>query len=186
MSSKVLIIYEYQILFELLNEIKENFSFKLIKSDNEHFKSLQFDPSTNYLILSSKKYEKIGRLVTIDNKPLKLEKLIDFININFLKNKFSDQSNIKIGRYKLDLNSRNITYKDKNLSLTERESDLIIFIHEEKNVSIKDLQKKVWHYSQDLETHTVETHIYRLRKKMKEIFGDENFIKNEKKGYSIN
>ena len=81
MSSKVLIIYEYQILFELLNEIKENFSFKLIKSDNEHFKSLHFDPSTNYLILSSKKYEKIGRLVTIDNKPLKLEKLIDFISI---------------------------------------------------------------------------------------------------------
>ena len=186
MSSKVLIIYEYQILFELLNEIKENFSFKLIKSDNEHFKSLQFDPSTNYLILSSKKYEKIGRLVTIDNKPLKLEKLIDFININFLKNKFSDQSNIKIGRYKLDLNSRNITYKDKNLSLTERESDLIIFINEKKNVSIKDLQKKVWHYSQNLETHTVETHIYRLRKKMKEIFGDENFIKNNSKGYSIN
>ena len=83
--------------------------------------------------------------MTIDNKPLKLEKLIDFININFLKNKFSDQSNIKIGKYKLDLNSRNITYKDKNLSLTERESDLIIFINEKKNVSVKDLQKKVWH-----------------------------------------
>ena len=91
-----------------------------------------------------------------------------------------------IGKYNLDLNSRNITYKDKNLSLTERESDLIIFINDKKNVSIKDLQKKVWHYSQDLETHTVETHIYRLRKKMKEIFADENFIKNDKKGYSIN
>ena len=186
MSSKVLIIYEHQILFELLNEIKENFSFKLINSDNKHFDNLQFEPNTNYLILSSKKHEKIDRQLILDNKPLKLEKLIDFININFLKNKFSDQSNIKIGKYKLDLNSRNITYKDKNLSLTERESDLIIFINEKKIVSVKDLQKKVWHYSQDLETHTVETHIYRLRKKMKEVFGDENFIKNEKKGYSIN
>ena len=136
--------------------------------------------------MSSRKHEKIRRQLIIDNKPLKLEKLIEFININFLKNKFSDQSNIKIGKYNLDLNSRNITYKDKNLSLTERESDLIIFINDKKNVSIKDLQKKVWHYSQDLETHTVETHIYRLRKKMKEIFADENFIKNEKKGYSIN
>mgnify|MGYP001157189787 CR=1 FL=1 len=186
MSSKVLIIYEYQILYELLNEIKENFSFELIKSDKKHFDSLQFEPSTNYLVLSSRKHEKIHRQLIIDNKPLKLEKLIEFININFLKNKFSDQSNIKIGKYNLDLNSRNITYKDKNLSLTERESDLIIFINDKKNVSIKDLQKKVWHYSQDLETHTVETHIYRLRKKMKEIFADENFIKNEKKGYSIN
>ena len=60
MSSKVLIIYEYQILFELLNEIKENFSFKLINSDNKHFDNLQFEPSTNYLILSSKKHEKRG------------------------------------------------------------------------------------------------------------------------------
>ena len=186
MSSKVLIIYEYQILYELLNEIKENFSFELIKSDNKHFGSLKFEPSTNYLVLSSRKHEKIRRQLIIDNKPLKFEKLIEFININFLKNKFSDQSNIKIGKYNLDLNSRNITYKDKNLSLTERESDLIIFINEKKIVSVKDLQKKVWHYSQDLETHTVETHIYRLRKKMKEIFADENFIKNDKKGYSIN
>ena len=186
MSSKVLIIYEYQILYELLNEIKENFSFELIKSDNKHFDSLQFESSKNYLVLSSRKHEKISRQLIIDNKPLKLEKLIEFININFLKNKFSDQSSIKIGKYKLDLNSRNITYKDKNLSLTERESDLIIFISDKKNVSIKDLQKKVWHYSQDLETHTVETHIYRLRKKMKDIFADENFIKNDKKGYSIN
>ena len=186
MISKVLIIYEYQILYELLNEIKENFSFKLIKSDSKHFDSLQFEPSTNYLVLSSRKHEKIGRQLIIDNKPLKLEKLIEFININFLKNKFSDQSNINIGKYKLDINSRNITYKDKNLSLTERETDLILFMNEKKNVSVKDLQRKVWHYSQDLETHTVETHIYRLRKKMKEIFGDKNFIKNENKGYSIN
>ena len=186
MNSKILIIHEYQILFELLNEIKENLSFKLIKSDNKNFDSLQFAPSINYLVISAKKHEKLNRQLILENKPIKLEKLIEFININFLKNKFSDQSNIRIGKYKLDLNSRKITYKDKNLSLTARESDLIIFINERKNVSVKDLQKKVWHYAQDLETHTVETHIYRLRKKMKEIFGDENFIKNEKKGYSIN
>ena len=85
MSSKVLIIYEHQILFELLNEIKENFSFKIIYSDNKHFDNLQFEPSTNYLILSSKKHEKIGRQLILDNKPLKLEKLVDFLNINFHK-----------------------------------------------------------------------------------------------------
>ena len=133
-----------------------------------------------------KKIKSIKNLLILEDKPIKFDKFLEIININFLKNKFFRQSNIKIGKYNLDLNSRNITYKDKNLSLTERESDLIIFINEKKNVSVKDLQKKVWHYSQDLETHTVETHIYRLRKKMKEIFGDENFIKNEKKGYSIN
>ena len=118
--------------------------------------------------------------------PLKLEKILEIININFLKNKFINQSSIKIGRYNLDLNSRKISFKDKNLDLTERETNLIIFIHEKKDVSVKDLQKNVWDYSANLETHTVETHIYRLRKKMKEIFGDENFIFNRNNGYSIN
>ena len=86
----------------------------------------------------------------------------------------------------MDLNSRKISFKDKNLDLTERETNLIIFIHDRKDVSVKDLQKNVWDYSPNLETHTVETHIYRLRKKMKEIFGDENFIFNNNNGYSIN
>ena len=62
---------------------------------------------------------------------------------------------------------------------------MIVFINEKKSVTVKDLQEKVWDYSPDLETHTVETHIYRLRKKMKETFGDENFITNDANGYLI-
>ena len=118
--------------------------------------------------------------------PIKIEKLLEIININFLKNKFNNQSNIKIGKYNLDINSRKITFNDKSLDLTERETSLIIFIKDETNVSVKQLQKNVWDYSPSLETHTVETHIYRLRKKMKDIFGDDNFILNSSKGYSIN
>ena len=59
-------------------------------------------------------------------------------------------------------------------------------INQKKNVGIKELQKKVWDYSTDLETHTVETHIYRLRKKMKDTFDDEEFILYDNNGYSIN
>ena len=105
--------------------------------------------------------------------------------LEILKNKFSDQSYINIGEYNLDLNSRKISHGNKSLNLTERETNLIIFIKDKKKVTIKELQKMVWDYSPDLETHTVETHIYRLRKKMKETFGDENFILNTSKGYSI-
>ena len=83
------------------------------------------------------------------------------------------------------MNSRKISLEDQSLNLTERETNLIIFIKDKKNVTIKELQKMVWDYSPDLETHTVETHIYRLRKKMKETFGDENFILNTSNGYSI-
>ena len=76
-----------------------------------------------------------------------------YININFLKNKFSDQSDLKIGKYQLDLNSRKIIFNNITLNLTERETNLIIFIYQKGNVSIKELQKKVWDYSDDLETH---------------------------------
>ena len=186
MNLKILIIYEYQILFEILNEIKEKLNFKVIKLNSKEYIDFKFDHKNNYLALSSKKYENINDCLILSDIPMKLERLIEFININFLKNKFLGQSNIKIGKYSLDLNSRKITFKDKNLNLTERETDLIVFIHEKRSVSVKDLQKKVWEYSVDLETHTVETHIYRLRKKMKETFGDENFITNDAIGYLIN
>ncbi len=185
MNSKILIIYEYQILFEILNEIREKLNFKVIKLNSKEFIDYKYEKKNNYLILSSRKYENIGDCLILSSIPIKLERLIEFININFLKNKFSDQSNVKIGKYNLDLNSRKISLKGKNLNLTEREINLIVFINEKKSVTVKDLQEKVWDYSPDLETHTVETHIYRLRKKMKETFGDENFITNDTNGYLI-
>ena len=185
MNSRILIIYEYQILYQILNEISESLNFDIIQSNSKDLKELNYDLKNNYLIISKKKIEGIKNSLILENVPIKFEKLIEIINIKFLKNKFLDQSNIKIGEYDLDLNSRKISLGDKNLNLTERETNLIIFIKDEKNVTIKELQKMVWDYSPDLETHTVETHIYRLRKKMKETFGDENFILNTSNGYSI-
>ena len=185
MNSRILIIYEYQILYQILNEISESLNFDIIQSNSKDLKELKYDLKNNYLIISKKKIEGIKNSLILENVPIKFEKLIEIINIKFLKNKFLDQSNIKIGEYDLDLNSRKISLGDKSLNLTERETNLIIFIKDKKNVTIKELQKMVWDYSPDLETHTVETHIYRLRKKMKETFGDENFILNTSNGYSI-
>ena len=186
MSSQILIIYEYQILYQVLNEVSESLNFEVIHFNNKDLKEFNYDPKSNYLIISTKKIEGIKNNLIIDNIPIKFEKLIEMINIKFLKNKFVDQSNIIISDYNLDLNSRKISFGDKNLNLTEREINLIIFIKEKKNVTIKELQKMVWDYSSDLDTHTVETHIYRLRKKIKETFGDKDFILNTSNGYSIN
>ena len=185
MNSKILIIYEYKNLFEILNEIAESLNFKIIYCDKKEYDQIKFDPKINYLTISQKKMTGINNHLILANLPLKLEKILEIININFLKNKFINQSSIKIGKYNLDLNSRKISLKGKNLNLTEREINLIVFINEKKSVTVKDLQEKVWDYSPDLETHTVETHIYRLRKKMKETFGDENFITNDANGYLI-
>ena len=186
MNSKTLIIYNYQILFEILNEISESLNFKIIQSNKEEYNDLKLNFKNDHLIISQKKIQGLNNVLILEEKPIKLRKLLEIININLLKNKFYKQSNIKIGKYSLDLNSRKIFLKDKNLDLTERETNLIVFINERKNVTIKDLQKNVWDYSPNLETHTVETHIYRLRKKMSEIFGDENFILNTQNGYTIN
>ena len=185
MNSRILIIYEYQILYQVFNEISESLNFEIVQSNDKDLKKFNFDQKNNYLIISEKKIEGVKNSLILDNLPIKFEKLIEIININFLKNKFFDQSHIKIGEYNLDLNSRKISFRNKSLNLTERETNLIIFIKDEKNVTIKQLQKMVWDYSPDLETHTVETHIYRLRKKMKETFEDENFILNTSNGYSI-
>ena len=185
MNSRILIIYEYQILYQVFNEISESLNFEIVQSNEKDLKEFNFDQKNNYLIISEKKIEGVKNSLILDNLPIKFEKLIETINIKFLKNKFLDQSHIKIGEYNLDLNSRKISFGNKSLNLTERETNLIIFIKDKKNVTVKELQKKVWEYSSDLDTHTVETHIYRLRKKMKETFGNESFILNTSNGYSI-
>ena len=123
----------------------------------------------------------------MDDHPIKIEKLIEKINIKFLKDKFNSQSELKIGSYDLNLNSREISKDKIKLDLTEREASLIIFLNQSATpVKIDQLQKEVWDYGVKLETHTVETHIYRLRKKIKQKFNDENFILSSKDGYFLN
>ena len=113
-------------------------------------------------------------------------KLLEKINIEFLKKNFNEQSEIIIGFYKLNLNSREMMNKDLKLKLTEKEINSIIYLSKAKSsVNIQELQSKVWGYHSDLETHTVETHIYRLRKKISKVFDDENFIISNKDGYKI-
>ena len=185
MNSRIIIIHEYQILYQILKEIDENLNYKIIQSNHMDLKEVKFNSKNNYLIITRNKIDNIQNSLILRDLPVKFEKLLEIININFLKNKFLGQSNVKIGEYNLDINSRKISLKDKSLDLTEREINLIIFIKDKKEVTVKQLQKMVWDYSPDLETHTVETHVYRLRKKMKETFGDENFIVNTNTGYSI-
>ena len=124
--------------------------------------------------------------MTIEKFPIKILKAIEKINIEFLKKKFNDQSHIQINNYKINLNSRQIILKNKNLKLTEKEVNTIIYLFNSQNpVSPAELQKNVWGYQSDLETHTVETHIYRLRKKFLEFFDDNKFILSIKNGYKI-
>ncbi len=186
--TKKLIILRYKELFSILEEIKENFEFKLEFYEKEkELENLDNDNLSDYLVLAKKKLSTVKKQIIIDKFPIKINELIQTLNINFLKSKFTEQSKIDLGRYYLDLNSRILNQNDKQLELTEKESSILIFLKQSKvPVKIYKLQEKVWGYNSELETHTVETHVYRLRKKINDKFYDNEFIISDKKGYFLN
>ena len=193
MNKQSIIIYDFEILFIILKEIKENLKFEIFNfKKNDEISKLNNSTYGNYLIVGNslsnfinKDIEK-KKLYLIENLPIKIDKFIEKINIQLLKQKYNYQSEIRINKYKLNLNSREISLNKKLIKLTEREIDIILFLNENKKpINIDALQKEVWGYSSELETHTVETHIYRLRKKIKDKFNDEKFILSLKKGYQI-
>ena len=184
---KNLIIYGNNTLFKILNEIKDVLKFELINVPEDNLMDLKPEKFDNYLIISKKKIENLNNQIIIREFPIKIDKLLQLININFLKFRFNLQSKINIGSYILDLNSRIIETNKNKINLTEREIDIIVFLkNSEKPISVSKLQKDVWGHTLKLETHTVETHIYRLRNKIKDKFDDENFIVSAKNGYLIN
>ncbi len=184
MNNENLVIYDFKILYEILNEISDHINFKLININR--ITDLDLKAQDNYLVISNKKIKDIQNQIEITSFPVDIVKLIENINIKFLKKKYSQQSEIDIGVYKLNLNSRKIYNSEKSLDLTEREANIIVFLNNSKKpVKISKLQTEVWGHNSKLETHTVETHIYRLRKKINNVFQDKNFIKSSKSGYVI-
>ena len=186
MNNQNLIIYQFNPMYQILKELEQDLNIKIIESLNEKSLNNQIKNLSNYLIISKKKIPKVKYQCIFDHLPIKIFKFIEKLNIEFLKNQFSDQSEIIINDYKINLNSREILLKNTKLKLTEKEVNTIIYLSKiKKAVSIDELQTKVWSYQSNIETHTVETHIYRLRKKIYKIFKDENFIISKKNGYQI-
>tara|TARA_Y100000768_G_scaffold229591_1_gene173363 strand:- start:1261 stop:1824 length:564 start_codon:yes stop_codon:yes gene_type:complete len=180
-----LIIYKFPTLFSILNEIKNNLNFDIKNVNNNN--SLNIQNGKNVILISGEKKKVFENQIIIDEYPINLKKLIEIINVQFLKNKFNQQNNIKTGKYFINLNSRVMTLNDKSLRLTEKEIRIINFLNISREpVAINKLQSEVWGYKSKLETHTVETHIYRLRKKIEKKFGDNKFISSIKGGYKIN
>jgi len=184
MNNQTLVICDFKILYDILSEIDNYINFDLINIKN--INELKLNEKVNYLFISDKKKKDVDDLVIIDELPTEISKLIENINIKFLKKSFNQQSEIDLGNYKLNLNSRMIYNKENSLHLTERESNILIFLNKTKRpVKISQLQTEVWGHNLKLETHTVETHIYRLRAKINKNFDDNNFILSSKQGYMI-
>ena len=189
MSKPNVLIFKIPELFKILNELKNYLDFTINSFlEEEHLFSFKKKNISNYLILTDLKNQIEGEKsqLILNKFPDSVYSIIEKINVALLKQKYSEQSDILIGKYSIDLNSRLIKSSEENLKLTEREIEIILFLQNSKTPqNIENLQKKVWGHNSTLETHTVETHIYRLRKKISEKFNDENFILTNKSGYEI-
>ena len=187
-------IINFNSLYEILDEIKENLSFKIIKFENEEDFEKKFDlDRLDYLVISKTDRKPLLNINITDKNflgfndlPLSFKKLLELINIKLIKLKFNQQSNITIKGYELNLNSKFFSKDNLKLKLTEKEIEIILYLSDKKlKHNVEDLQKNIWGYASNMETHTVETHIYRLRKKISDLFNDEKFILSHKNGYFI-
>ena len=186
MSTQNLIIYKYNSLFHILEELSLDLNFKIFFIDNELSLEEKTKNLNNYLIISNKNNLNLINQIMLEDIPVNINKLLEKINIEFLKLQFSSQSQVKISNYIIDLNSREMSLGSIKLKLTEKETNIILYLLKiSKPVSVDQLQEHVWSYQSDIETHTVETHIYRLRKKILNTFKDNEFIISKKNGYQI-
>ena len=187
-------IINFNSLYEILDEIKENLPFKIIKFENEEdFKKNLDTDRLNYLVISKTDHKLLPsinitdkNLLDFNDLPLSLKKLLELINIKLIKLKFNQQSKLVIKGYALNLNAKLFSKNNLNLKLTEKEIEIILYLNDNKiKHNVADLQKNIWGYATNMETHTVETHVYRLRKKISDLFKDEKFILSHKNGYFI-
>ena len=187
-------IINFKLLYEILDEIKDNLSFAVIAYENAEIFTKEHDLDIkNSLIISITDHKLLldkgfneKNLLNINIYPIQINKIVELINIQLIKLKFNHQSQVNIKGYELNLNSKFFSKDEVSLKLTEKEIEIIVYLNAvNKKHDVLDLQKNIWGYPPDMETHTVETHIYRLRKKINEKFKDEKFILTDKNGYFI-
>ena len=196
MLKKNLYLVDLQNLYKILKELKEYLDFNLTYVSNsdliENLKKNQIDLKSSVYLAPDQLQKDIqklgifGQTLFLTKDLVSIKVLFEKINISFLKLNYNFQSNIIIKNYKLNINSKLITNDTSSIKLTEKEVKMILYLfNSDKPVFAKELQKKIWHQKENLETHTVETHIYRLRKKFFDVFKDVNFIISDKMGYFI-
>ena len=191
MHKNKIYIVDFPILFETLYEINDYLNYNLYNLNYEDYLKKNEDNKNSLFIIkkpntTEKKNFDIQNKFYLNNLPVKLNELTQQINIFFLKSVYQSNSQINFKNYNLNLNDKIIKSDKKKLKLTEKEVKIIIFLLSHKTPQkTLVLQKEIWGYEESLETHTVETHIYRLRKKIDDCFNDPDFLKKNRNGYLL-
>ena len=192
-----------------MEELKEYFNFKLsYNSDNlkiemskdydvlliheDYIKEDSFDKNLLYKIKSIKILVSSSNLETPDffsdklSLPISIKDLNEIVENSVAKKNFNKNSSIHVKGYILDKNEKKLIKNKNFIPLTEKEIQLLeLLLNKKTSINKDEILKQVWKYAADADTHTVETHIYRLRKKIKDTFIDDDFILNTKEGYSL-
>ena len=196
MVNQKLYIINLSNFYNIISELKEYIGYEVFKFDNKEiffdkYESKSISTENSILIVHEKDYNFFVKNINEDQiikfiPPVNIFTFIENLNVRFIQKKYQDQSNINVKDFFLDINSRELKKGKLSLKLTERETDMILFLNKSKKpVNVETLEKEIWQHSSELETHTVETHIYRLRKKIKAEFGNDELIVSNKDGYTI-
>ena len=184
-----------------LNELEPFLKFNSVKEKNSsdfdvilfHEQALKDEENKKIInnsnclkIYSSKSKNSSNNFDAFLEIPTSLKEINITVENVAAKKAFSQNSSIEIKKYLLNKNEKKLSNKENEIVLTEKEIQLLeLFLNNKKPISKDKILSSVWNYSSDADTHTVETHIYRLRKKINDKFSDENFILNTKDGYSL-
>ena len=196
MVNQKLYIINLSNFYDIISELKEHIGYEILKFDNkeiffEKHKIKSISTENSILVVHENEYNFFIKNINEDQivrfkPPVNIFTFIENLNVKFIQKKYQDQSNVNVKDFFLDINSRELKKGKSSLKLTERETDMILFLNNSnKPVNVETLEKEIWQHSSELETHTVETHIYRLRKKIKAEFGNDDLIKINKNGYTI-
>ena len=196
MVNQKLYIINLSNFYDIISELKEHIGYEILKFDNKEiffdkYKSESISTENSILVVHEKEYNFFVQNINEDQiiklkPPVNIFAFIENLNVRFIQKKYQDQSNVNVKDFFLDINSRELKNGKLSLKLTERETDMILFLNNSKKpVNVETLEKEIWQHSSALETHTVETHIYRLRKKIKDEFDNDDLIKSNKDGYTI-
>ena len=196
MVNQKLYIINLSNFYDIIKEFKEHIDYELLEFDNkeiffEKYNNESISTENSILVVHEKEYNFFVKKINEDQiikfkPPVNIFTFIENLNVKFIQKKYQDQSNVNVKDFFLDINSRELKKGKSSLKLTERETDMILFLNNSKKpVNVEILEKEIWQHSSELETHTVETHIYRLRKKIKAEFGNDDLIKSNKNGYTI-
>ncbi len=172
----------------ILEKQNHNFDIILFHTEcNKNKKQKDFIANHNSMkICAGKKKNSQDNFDAFLELPTNIKEINSVVESTAAKKKFNKNSSIEVKNYLLNKNEKKLSKLNQFINLTEKEVQLLeLFLNNKKPISKDNILSSVWNYSSDADTHTVETHIYRLRKKVTDKFMDEKFILNNKDGYYL-